>query len=129
MDGSPDLIQAFNGRIYPNVPTQLVREGDLVKMTLVNRSRDNHPMHLHGHHAMVLSANGRPVTGSPWWIDTLDLPPGTWFEIGFRADNPGLWMDHCHNLEHAAAGMMMHLGYEGITTRFETGSATGNRPE
>ncbi|MFF4986641.1 multicopper oxidase family protein [Streptosporangium saharense] len=129
MDGAPDLIQAFNGRIYPNVPAQMVREGDLVKMTLVNRSRDNHPMHLHGHHAMVLSANGRPVTGSPWWIDTLDMPPGTWFEIGFLAGNPGLWMDHCHNLEHAAAGMMMHLGYEGVTTRFETGSATGNRPE
>ncbi|MBB4915319.1 multicopper oxidase domain-containing protein [Streptosporangium saharense] len=78
---------------------------------------------------LALSANGRPVTGSPWWIDSLDMPPGTWFEIGFLAGNPGLWMDHCHNLEHAAAGMMMHLGYEGVTTRFETGSATGNRPE
>ncbi|WP_431904313.1 multicopper oxidase family protein [Nonomuraea sp. bgisy101] len=129
VDGSLDLIQAFNGRLYPDVPMQMVRKGDLVKMTLINRSRDNHPMHLHGHHALVMSANGRAVTGSPWWIDTLDLPPGTWFEIGFRADNPGLWMDHCHNLDHAAAGMLMHLGYEGVTTPFESGSATGNMPE
>jgi FtsP/CotA-like multicopper oxidase with cupredoxin domain len=47
--------------------------------------------------------------------------------IAFRADNPGIWMDHCHNLTHAAAGMMMHLTYRGVTTPFHMDH--GNRPE
>jgi hypothetical protein len=37
-------------------------------------------------------------------------------------------MDHCHDLSHAAAGMMMTLAYEGVTTPFEH-DAHGNRPE
>ncbi len=38
-------------------------------------------------------------------------------------------MDHCHNLYHASVGMMMHLGYEGVTSPFSVGRATGNHPE
>jgi hypothetical protein len=38
-------------------------------------------------------------------------------------------MEHCHNLDHAATGMTMHLGYEGVTRPFEAGVATGNSPE
>jgi FtsP/CotA-like multicopper oxidase with cupredoxin domain len=106
-----------------------VREGDLVKTTFVNRSFMDHPMHLHGHHVLVLSRNGERVSGSPWWSDTLNVAPGESYEVAFRADNPGIWMDHCHNLDHAAEGMTMHLGYEGVTTPFEAGRATGNRPE
>ena len=43
--------------------------------------------------------------------------------------NPGLWMNHCHNLEHAVAGMVGHLAYEGVSTPFAVGNATGNHPE
>ena len=38
-------------------------------------------------------------------------------------------MDHCHNLEHAAAGMVMHLAYKGVTSPFELGGEHGNAPE
>jgi FtsP/CotA-like multicopper oxidase with cupredoxin domain len=41
--------------------------------------------------------------------------------VAFRADNPGIWMDHCHNLNHAAAGMLMHLAYRGVTSPFHVG--------
>lgn len=47
----------------------------------------------------------------------------------FKADNPGLWMDHCHDLDHAALGMVMHLSYEGYTTPFLAGHDTPNQPE
>ena len=96
-------------------------------MRIVNNSTDVHPMHLHGHHVLVLSRNGVPATGSPWWTDTLGVEPGDDYVIAFRADNPGIWMDHCHNLTHAAAGMMMHLTYRGVTTPFHMDH--GNRPE
>lgn len=86
-------------------------------------------MHLHGHHMLVLSQNGKPTTGSPWWTDTLNVAPGETYIVAFRADNPGLWMDHCHNLSHAALGMSMHLVYEGISSPFLIGSQTRNQPE
>lgn len=128
-DGRFGLLLAINGEVYPNIPTLMVREGELIKTTFINRTSIDHPMHLHGHHMLVLTRNGKPVTGSPWWTDTLDVEPGEVYEVAFQANNPGLWMDHCHNLEHAAVGMTMHLAYEGVTTPFEVGRATKNQPE
>ena len=49
--------------------------------------------------------------------------------IAFVADNPGIWMDHCHNLPHAGEGMVAHLAYEGVTTPYVIGSDAGNTPE
>ena len=83
-------------------------------MTIVNDSNAIHPMHLHGHHMLVLSRNGVPDRGSPWWSDTLQVDPGVRYVVAFRADNPGVWMDHCHNLGHAAAGLTMHVMYAGV---------------
>ncbi|MCH5584830.1 multicopper oxidase family protein [Shimazuella sp. AN120528] len=123
------LLYTINGQVFPNTPMLQVKEGDLVKTTFINRGMDHHPMHLHGHVMLVLSWNGKPTTGSPWWTDSLDVGPGEVYEVAFKANNPGIWMDHCHNLEHAAMGMTMHLSYEGITTPFETGKKTANQPE
>jgi FtsP/CotA-like multicopper oxidase with cupredoxin domain len=129
LDGRPGRHWTINGGIYPDVPVFMVRRGDLVKVTIVNDTGAVHPMHLHGHHALVLSRDGVPATGSPWWTDTLDVRPHERFEVAFRADNPGVWMDHCHNLRHAAEGLTMHLAYEGVTTPFVTGGHTHNTPE
>jgi FtsP/CotA-like multicopper oxidase with cupredoxin domain len=119
---------SINGKIYPDTPMYMVREGDLVKMTILNRSGAVHPIHLHGHRALVLSRDGRAAR-SPWWSDTLNVAPGERYEIAFRADNPGVWMDHCHNLTHAARSFVVHLAYEGVTTPFKLGDGTRNRPE
>jgi FtsP/CotA-like multicopper oxidase with cupredoxin domain len=128
-DGRFTVRSAVNGLVFPDVPPIQVREGELVKMRFVNRSFQDHPMHLHGHHVLVLSRNDEPVTGSPLWLDTVNVPIGEVWEIAFKADNPGLWMDHCHNLDHAANGMVMHLTYAGYTTPFLVGGATPNQPE
>jgi len=128
-DGQPGMQWAINGHIFPRVPMFMVEEGDLVHITIENTSGAVHPMHLHGHHMLVLSRDGTPVTGSPWWSDTLNVEPGEKYDVAFRADNPGIWMDHCHNLSHAAAGLTMHLAYMGVTTPFETGGTSHNHPE
>jgi FtsP/CotA-like multicopper oxidase with cupredoxin domain len=129
LDGRPGRHWTINGGIYPDVPVFIVRRGDLVKVTIVNDTGAVHPIHLHGHHALVLSRDGVQAAGSPWWTDTLDVDPHERYEISFRADNPGIWMDHCHNLRHAAEGLTMHLAYEGVTTPFVTGGHTHNTPE
>jgi FtsP/CotA-like multicopper oxidase with cupredoxin domain len=118
VDGTPKYAFTVNGRGFPSVPEEVVNENDLVRMTVVNRSFDTHPWHLHGHRVLVLSRNGRAVTGSPLWLDTFDVRPGEVWQVAFRADNPGVWMNHCHNLSHAAAGMALHLEYDGVTTPF-----------
>ena len=128
-DGRPGRHWAVNGGIYPDVPTFVVERGELAKVTIVNDTSGVHPMHLHGHHMLVLSRNGHPVSGSPWWSDTLNVRGHERYEVAFRADNPGLWMDHCHNLGHAAAGLTMHVAYAGVGTPFVTGGDTHNHPE
>jgi FtsP/CotA-like multicopper oxidase with cupredoxin domain len=86
-------------------------------------------MHLHGHLFKVLTKNGKPLTGSPIYADSILLFRGDVYEIAFHANNPGLWMEHCHNLGHAAAGMMMMVNYEGVTTPYRVGTKSGNIPD
>ncbi len=74
-------------------------------------------------------ATASPASGSPWWTDSFDVLPAETFDIVFRADNPGIWMDHCHNLEHARDGMVAHLAYTGIATPFRLGGDADNEPE
>ncbi|MEV6596328.1 multicopper oxidase domain-containing protein [Actinoplanes sp. NPDC051346] len=104
-----------NGASSPAIPTLMVDRGDTVRMRFTNRGIIDHPMHLHGHRIRVLSRNDARVSGSPWWTDTLNVAPGESYEITFTADNPGVWMDHCHNFEHAAEGMLWHLAYTGVS--------------
>jgi len=132
LDGRPGFWWSINGRLFPDVPMYVVDEGDIVRMRIKNTSGDVHPMHLHGHHAVVLSRNGVESSGSPWWVDSLQVEDDETYEIAFVADNPGVWMDHCHNLEHAADGLVAHLAYNGVSEPYivgrEVGDAT-NHPE
>jgi FtsP/CotA-like multicopper oxidase with cupredoxin domain len=121
LSGGPKYAYTINGRAHPDTPTQVVRADDLVRVTVVNRGFETHPWHLHGHRVLVLAKDGKAPTGSPLLLDTFDVRPGEVWEVGFRATNPGLWMNHCHNLGHADLGMALHLTYEGVTSSFHDG--------
>jgi FtsP/CotA-like multicopper oxidase with cupredoxin domain len=127
--GRPGVWWSINGHLYPHVPMYVIRDGDVVVMHIDNHSGEVHPMHLHGHHVVVLARNGVPATGSPWWVDSLNVLPGETYDIAFVADNPGIWMDHCHNLKHAAQGMIAHLMYEGFDTPYHIAGPANNQPE
>jgi FtsP/CotA-like multicopper oxidase with cupredoxin domain len=132
LDGRPGFWWTVNGHMFPDVPMFIVDEGDVVRMTISNGSGDSHPMHLHGHHAVVLSRDGVAATGSPWWVDSLQVEDGESYEVAFVADNPGIWMDHCHNLPHAVEGLIAHLAYNGVSEPFKVGHEIGdahNQPE
>jgi FtsP/CotA-like multicopper oxidase with cupredoxin domain len=128
VDGKPGMWWSINGPLFPDVPMFAVEEGDVVVMDLKNSSGETHPMHLHGHHAVVLSRNGEAATGSPFWMDSLEVRSGERYRIAFLADNPGIWMDHCHNLPHAAQGLVAHLMYAGVSTPYRVGHED-NHPE
>ena len=129
MNGRPGYHWAINGHLFPKTPMDMVSRGDLVKFKIVNDTGSVHPMHLHGHHVLVLSRDEKPTTGSPWWVDTLNVEGHEEYEVAFRADNRGIWMDHCHNLPHARDGLTMHVAYEGVTTPFGLGDGPDNHPE
>jgi FtsP/CotA-like multicopper oxidase with cupredoxin domain len=122
------FLWTINGKVYPDTPTLVVKEGEIIKTTFVNRSLTEHPMHLHGHYVTVLKKNGKSVK-TPWMTDTLNVLPGEIYEVGFVADNPGMWMDHCHILHHAAAGMTLHLMYDNVDPSYEVGTRSGNLPD
>lgn len=129
LDGRPGYWWTINGGMWPEVPMFMVRKGDVVKFRIENHSGEAHPMHLHGHHALVTARNGKPVKGGPLWVDTIEVADDQAIDLVFRADNPGVWMDHCHELPHATEGLVAHLMYEGYTTPFTVGGKTGNQPE
>ena len=129
LDGRPGIWWTVNGHLFPDVPMFMVDEGDIAVFHIENESGESHPMHLHGHHALVLSRDGDPATGTPWWVDSLEVAAGEEFEIALVADNPGIWMDHCHNLPHAAEGLVAHLMYAGVSSSFEIGGQADNHPE
>ncbi len=127
--GRPDLVHSINGQATPYVPPITVHLGEIVRLHIVNRTGEFHPIHIHGHIFSVLAMNGSPISGSPLHLDTVLVGPHETADVAFLANNPGIWMLHCHVLMHAAEGMSMTINYVGITTPFEMGSRSGNMPE
>jgi FtsP/CotA-like multicopper oxidase with cupredoxin domain len=75
------------------------------KVRFTNESFRLHPMHIHGLFFKVLARNGAPVD-EPHWRDTVLLHAKDTVDVGTVPLDPGLWMAHCHILEHAESGMM-----------------------
>ena len=129
--GDFNILDTINGQTSPFVAPIRVHQGQLVRLHIVNSDRDRmwHPIHIHGHVFAILSKNGRALSGSPIHVDTVLVGPGETWDVAFRADNPGIWMLHCHVLVHALAGMSMTINYDGVFTPYTMGSRSGNIPE
>jgi FtsP/CotA-like multicopper oxidase with cupredoxin domain len=128
-EGRLEFVHTINDQDAPMGARFLVRPGQLVRLQIDNATDELHTMHLHGHHFVVLAHNGRPLSGSPIHLDSLLVEPHEKWDIAFLADNPGLWMFHCHVLIHADFGMSAMVAYEGVTTPYSIGSRSGNKPE
>ena len=75
------------------------------KIRFTNESYRLHPMHIHGLFFKVLARNGIAVD-EPYWGDTVLLRAQDTVDVGTVPLEAGLWMAHCHILEHAESGMM-----------------------
>lgn len=94
----------INGAPYGRNDLVLVRQGQRVRLNLVNRTMMAHPYHVHGHTFALADSGLRK--------DTVLLRPMQSLPIEIEADNVGAWMTHCHNAYHAEAGMMLALRYQ-----------------
>jgi plastocyanin len=106
----------MNGHTHEAIPPVKVDKGDRVLIRLINMGSLGHPIHLHGHLFKIVATDGNPVPPAAQLTkDTVWIAPGERYDIEFVADNPGVWMLHCHIENHAANGMMTLIEYDGAT--------------
>ncbi|KAI1479932.1 putative multicopper oxidase [Daldinia eschscholtzii] len=105
---------------------------DTVDIILQNMDENSHPFHLHGMQMWVLGAGhgyfpgyaalglqpegkglldpaNSSVVDNPLKRDTVTAEGFGWVLLRFVADNPGVWLFHCHVVWHSEAGMGMQF--------------------
>jgi FtsP/CotA-like multicopper oxidase with cupredoxin domain len=80
--------------------------GSTQVLVVSNLTPYNHPFHLHGFFFEPRLDDGSPLLPLER-KDTIDVPPVSRVKLAVTYDDrPGMWMFHCHILDHAEAGMM-----------------------
>jgi FtsP/CotA-like multicopper oxidase with cupredoxin domain len=103
----------INGKSWPEAQPLRVKKGERVRLRLINAgSMSTHPMHLHGHSFRIVAIDGNRLP-TPIVRDVVSVGPGERYDIEFVANNPGVWLFHCHELHHMDAGMAALIQYEG----------------
>lgn len=109
MNGSEmKMREMINGEVFPNTETFNVKVGQVYKVQFENADKMagmSHPMHIHGAHFQIISKNGHPTNDTTWY-DTYPMDQGIKTDIAIKFDEPGVWMVHCHILNHEDNGMM-----------------------
>ncbi|TXL07756.1 copper oxidase [Methylococcaceae bacterium CS1] len=95
----------IDNKTWPDNATHELTSGQFYRLRFTNKSSRLHPMHLHGQFFKVIAKNGRAVQEN-FWRDTVLIGPKQSIDIGLIPLDKGLWLNHCHILEHAEAGMM-----------------------
>jgi FtsP/CotA-like multicopper oxidase with cupredoxin domain len=82
--------------------------GSVERWRLRNTSDMTHYVHLHEEQWQTVSRNGRrPPPWEQGYEDTWRLDPGETVDVAARfTDYAGLFMVHCHMLDHEDHGMM-----------------------
>jgi FtsP/CotA-like multicopper oxidase with cupredoxin domain len=100
-----EVVMGINGAPYWRSKPLEGHVGETQVWTVRNDTDFSHPFHLHGFFFQVLDD-----TRVPEWKDTVDVVSHSSLRIALRFDDrPGVWMYHCHILDHAESGMMGHL--------------------
>jgi FtsP/CotA-like multicopper oxidase with cupredoxin domain len=133
------MVHTINDRLFEMdavAQDEIVRLGDLEVWEFVNLEGSGtgmmsmnmdmpHPMHMHGVQFQVLGrqiARGfesvyQELSGgfvNDGWKDTVLVLPGETVQVLVRFENyTGMYLYHCHNLEHEDAGMMRNYRIEG----------------
>jgi FtsP/CotA-like multicopper oxidase with cupredoxin domain len=105
------LQYGIDGKAFGEGLDVTARVGETQVWTITNKTKWSHPFHLHGFFFQVLDEHGEPVRPLAW-KDTVDVPFEQTVRIVVKFDErPGMWMYHCHILDHADGGLMgmVHL--------------------
>jgi FtsP/CotA-like multicopper oxidase with cupredoxin domain len=107
------MTHTINGRRFDSQRTDFtVPFGDVEIWEYRNTGTEPHPMHAHAALCQVLSRSS--VASLPpedaGWKDTVLVNPGETVRLLTRFDtHSGVFVHHCHNLEHEDSGMMQNF--------------------
>ena len=102
----------INGKAGPATTPMIVRQGERVRLRLVNLGMDHHPMHIHGHQFYVTGTEGGRVPESAWYPgNTVLVGVAQARDIEFEAVHAGNWMFHCHLPHHMMNNMVSMVGH------------------
>lgn len=111
---------AMNPEVYGTYTHPFVlKKGEIVQIVVNNLDSGRHPFHLHGHHFQAIYRSAEEagtfgdlkvpksnLTQTPMRRDTLVVWPNGNIVLRFRADNPGIWLFHCHIEWHVVSGLL-----------------------
>ncbi len=89
-----------------------VRFGERIRLTMINDTMMNHPMHLHGMWMELENGKGERIPR----VHTVNVKPAEKISLLFDADALGPWAFHCHVLYHMDAGMFRIVHVVGDAT-------------
>jgi CopA family copper-resistance protein len=87
---------SINGIKFADAEPLRLRFGERVRLTLVNDTMMNHPIHLHGMWSDLETGDGRHIPRK----HTVVVQPGAKISYLVTADARGGWAYHCHLLYH-----------------------------
>lgn len=104
-------INGKSGSLVEKLP---VKQGEKVRIRLINAGFLTHQIHLHGHEFKITAVDGQPLNNPGVLKDNVvAIAPGERYDIEFEANNPGQWFIEDHGDKEAVKGMKAIIAYEG----------------
>ena len=101
----------FNGKAGPASTPLIIKQGERVRIRIVNLGMDHHPIHLHGHQFVVTGTEGGRIPLSAQYAEnTVLVGVAQARTIEFVAEFLGDWMLHCHLPHHMMNAMVSMVG-------------------
>jgi FtsP/CotA-like multicopper oxidase with cupredoxin domain len=101
----------MNGKAAPATTPLIVKQGERVRLRLVNLGMDHHPIHLHGVQFYVTGTEGGRIPESAWYPgNTVLVGVAQARDVEFEAAYIGDWMLHCHLPHHMMNQMVSMVG-------------------
>lgn len=101
----------INGKAGPATTPMIVKQGERVRIRMVNLGMDHHPMHVHGNQFYVTGTEGGRIPETGWFPgNTVLVGVAQARDVEFDAVYPGDWMLHCHLPHHMMNQMVSMVG-------------------
>jgi FtsP/CotA-like multicopper oxidase with cupredoxin domain len=109
----------INGKSYPETGVAPLKQGQRYRLQFINKSMDDHPLHLHRHNfelrslgaSLGVAQNSASTNIRGIIKDVVLVDSQTRAEVEFNANHPGATLFHCHQQNHMDLGFMMLFNY------------------
>jgi FtsP/CotA-like multicopper oxidase with cupredoxin domain len=93
---------SFDGDKFSEVQGPIeFSHGERLRLTMINDTMMEHPIHLHGMWMELENGHGRHIPRK----HTISVKPAERLSVLIAVDAPGRWAFHCHLLYHMDMGM------------------------